>query len=100
MTASTSCKTHDSGLRRSPGETRPEDARILLIYDHALTVRTVKALLAKDGYAAIRRTTDPEAAEQLFADLQPDIVRLALSMPQRDGLPVLSTLRQRAAQHC
>ncbi|HEX9462073.1 MAG TPA: hybrid sensor histidine kinase/response regulator [Alphaproteobacteria bacterium] len=98
MTASTSCKTHDSGLRRSPGETRPEDARILLIDDHALTVRTVKALLAKDGYAAIRGTTDPEEAEQLFADLQPDIVMLDISMPGLDGFAVLDRLQARAAQ--
>jgi signal transduction histidine kinase len=98
MTPSTSAKTRDQGLRRPSGETRPEDARILLVDDHALTVRTVKALLAKDGYAAIRGTTDPEAAEQLFAEFQPDIVMLDVTMPNMDGFAVLDRLQARAAQ--
>ena len=98
MTPSTSAKTRDSGLRRPPGEMRPEDARILLVDDHALTVCTVKALLAKDGYAAIRGTTDPEEAEQLFAEFQPDIVMLDVSMPAMDGFAVLDRLQARAAQ--
>jgi signal transduction histidine kinase len=77
---------------RLPVDVRPEDARILLIDDHAFTVRAVKALLAKDGYAAIHGTTEPQDAERLFRQMRPDIVVLDISMPGLDGFAVLDRL--------
>jgi two-component system, cell cycle sensor histidine kinase PleC len=79
-------------------EVAPQDARILLIDDHAPTVSTVKALLAKDGYAAIQTTTDPEEAARLFATLRPDVVILDVAMPGVDGFTVLERLQAQANQ--
>src|SRR5271169_1609085 len=76
-----------------PTEIRPEDARILLVDDHAPTVHMLKALLAKDGYAAIYTTTDPEAAPRLFRELHPDIVVLDVTMPALDGFAVLDRMQ-------
>ena len=81
-----------SDASRLPVDVRPEDARILLIDDHAFTVRAVKALLAKDGYAAIHGTTEPQDAERLFRQMRPDIVVLDISMPVLDGFAVLDRL--------
>lgn len=83
---------------RPPVDVRPEDARILLIDDHAFTVRAVKALLAKDGYAAIHGTTEPQDAERLFRQIRPDIVVLDISMPGLDGFAVLDRLNACADQ--
>ncbi len=77
---------------RLPVDPRPEDARILLIDDQAFTVRAVKALLAKDGYAAIHGTTEPQDAERLFRQIRPDIVVLDISMPVLDGFAVLDRM--------
>ncbi|HTY68664.1 MAG TPA: hybrid sensor histidine kinase/response regulator [Alphaproteobacteria bacterium] len=77
---------------RLPVDARPEDARLLLIDDQAFTVRAVKALLAKDGYAAIHGTTEPQDAERLFRQMRPDIVVLDISMPVLDGFAVLDRL--------
>ena len=78
--------------RREPTEIRPEEARILLVDDHAFTVHAVKGLLAKDRYAAIQGTTDPMDAERLFRELRPDIVVLDVTMPELDGFEVLDRL--------
>jgi len=83
---------------RAPVDVRPEEARILLIDDHAFTVRAVKALLAKDGYAAISGTTEPQDAERLFRQMRPDIVVLDISMPGLDGFAVLDRLNACADQ--
>lgn len=77
---------------RPPMDVEPAAARILLVDDHAFTVRAVKQLLAKDGYAAIVGTTDPLDAERLFRELQPDIVILDIAMPGLDGFGVLDRL--------
>ena len=91
MTSATS-PAGASEASRSPIDVRPEATRILLVDDHAFTVRAVKALLAKDGYAAIVGTTDPTEAERLFREVQPDIVVLDITMPALDGFAVLDRL--------
>ncbi len=83
---------------RLPVDVRPEDARILLIDDHAFTVRAVKAILAKDAYAAIHGTTEPQDAERLFRQMRPEIVILDISMPGLDGFAVLDQLNACADQ--
>jgi len=98
MTSPLSSGTSPVDRAPPPDALRPEDARILLVDDHAFTVRTVKTLLAKDGYAAIRGTTDPEQAERLFQEMQPDIVMLDITMPKLDGFAVLARLQACAAQ--
>ncbi len=77
---------------------RPEDARILLVDDHDLTVRTVKTILAKDSYAVVQGTTDPFEASRLFAELRPDIVLLDVAMPGLDGFRLLDRLQADADQ--
>lgn len=77
---------------REPIDVRPEEARILLVDDHAFTVRAVRALLAKDRYALIQGTTDPHDAERLFQKLRPDIVILDVTMPELDGFALLDRL--------
>jgi two-component system, cell cycle sensor histidine kinase PleC len=88
--ATSSAGASDSS--RLPTDVRPEEARILLVDDHAFTVRAVKALLAKDGYAAIHGTTEPQDAERLFRLVRPDIVVLDVTMPGLDGFAVLDRL--------
>ena len=85
-----------SDASRLPVDVRPEEACILLVDDHAFTVRAVKALLAKDGYAAIQGTTEPLDAERLFRQMRPDIVVLDISMPGLDGFAVLDQLNASA----
>ncbi len=48
-----------------PSDIRPQDMRILVVDYHAFTLHIVESLLAKDGYALVRGTSDIAAAPKL-----------------------------------
>jgi len=70
--------------------------RILIVDYHAFTLHIVESLLAKDGYALVRGTSDIAAAPKLFAELQPDIVVLDLTQPRLDGFALFDQFKKLA----
>jgi two-component system, cell cycle sensor histidine kinase PleC len=74
----------------------PQDVRILVVDYHAFTLHIVESLLAKDGYALVRGTSDIAAAPKLFAELQPDIVVLDLTQPRLDGFALFDQFKKLA----
>jgi putative two-component system response regulator len=64
--------------------------------DELANVELLKAYL-EDVADEILGLTDPKAAEQAFAEFQPDIVLLDLHMPEPDGLELLRRLRSARA---
>ena len=97
MSISTSVISGPANGGVQPSDTRSQDVRILIVDYHAFTLHIVESLLAKDGYALVRGTSDVAAAPKLFAELQPDIVVMDLTQPRLDGFAVFEQLKKVAA---
>ena len=67
-------------------------ARILIIDDEPSNVLLLERVLQREGYTALKSTTDARQALSLYADFQPDLILLDLAMPYLDGFQVLETL--------
>ncbi len=67
-------------------------ARILIVDDEAANVRLLERLLQREGYTALRSTTDARQVLPLYADVQPDLILLDLAMPYMDGFQILERI--------
>jgi two-component system cell cycle sensor histidine kinase PleC len=85
-----------AGTGAQTPEIHPQDVRILVVDYHAFTLHIVESLLAKDGYAQVRGTSDIAAAPKLFAELKPDIVVLDLTQPRLDGFALFDQFKKLA----
>lgn len=65
---------------------------ILVVDDQEANVRLLERILAGDGHAAVRSTTDPRRVEAMIAEECPDLVLLDLHMPHLDGFALLERL--------
>src|SRR5688500_860347 len=75
---------------------RPLNLRILLVDDHALMREAVRAIIEDaDGMEVAGEAATAAQALRRTAELEPDIVLLALRLPDVDGLGCLETLKQR-----
>ncbi|MBK8048670.1 MAG: response regulator [Anaerolineales bacterium] len=68
--------------------------RILLVDDEPTTLQLVRRLLQADGHE-IFEAVDGEQAITLFEKVHPDLVLLDVVIPKKDGLEVLTAIRQR-----
>ncbi len=69
------------------------ESRILIVDDDASVVRSLRQILARDGFSQIASTTNPRLARKLFLEFDPDLVVLDLRMPGFDGFEVMEHLR-------
>ena len=68
--------------------------RLVLIDDHGLCRRGLAELLEhKAGMQVLGTTGDPDEAERILMQQQPDLLIMDLRMPQLDGLVLLERLR-------
>lgn len=68
-------------------------SRILIVDDDASVVRSLRQILAQDGFGQIASTTNPRRTRELFLKFMPDLVVLDLRMPEVDGFQVMEDLR-------
>ena len=68
-------------------------ARVLLVDDQELNLRTLRHVLEKAGLEQVVATQDPHAVEGLVAVHHPDLMIIDLHMPGLDGLGVMRALR-------
>lgn len=80
------------------GQDIRQQARILVIDDHAPNVELVEDVLAHEGYLQVRGTTEPRDLLALTAELDPDLIVLDLWMPGFDGFAALEQLRRRVPE--
>lgn len=75
----------------------PERTRIVLADDNERIRALVRATLVRldDEFAVVGEAGDGEEALALVERLDPELLLLDLTMPARDGLSVLETLRRR-----
>lgn len=67
--------------------------RILLVDDDPITLKWLKAVLEREGYAVSTAGGGREALQCIASDL-PDLVVLDLVLPDMDGLDVMRQIRQ------
>ena len=68
-------------------------ARLLAIDDHTDSAELIARVASKLGYDS-RTAAGPSELRDILGSWQPDILTLDLSMPEEDGLGVLSLLQQ------
>lgn len=69
--------------------------RILVVDDHALVRRSIRALLDRmDDIEVVGEAGDGNEAVSLTAELEPDLVLMDISMPRLDGIQATSRIHQ------
>jgi PleD family two-component response regulator len=68
-------------------------ARLLIIDDEPADVRQLERLLHAAGYRCIHGTTDAREVIVHYRGMRPDLVLLDLTMPDIDGIAVLTRLK-------
>lgn len=68
------------------------DARILAIDDEPANLALVRAVLQREGYAAIETLNEPRRAADCYLAFRPDLILLDLMMPTIDGYALLDSL--------
>jgi two-component system, NarL family, nitrate/nitrite response regulator NarL len=75
----------------------PAAVRILVIDDHTLFRRGVRALLAQEqGFQVVGDAADPVEGAKLAAQVNPDVILLDLHMPGITGVEAIPALREAA----
>ncbi len=84
------------GARRSPGSRSSrgaaEPSRVLVVDDDPHTLRNVRDILTRAGYA-VTVTADPEEVSRLLTEEEPHLVLLDLMLPGTDGMELMETVR-------
>jgi two-component system nitrate/nitrite response regulator NarP len=72
--------------------------KLLLADDDPLTLAGIKIFLESSPYQVVGEASDGLEVLELYPKLKPDILVLDFDMPQRSGMDVLRTLRERGDQ--
>src|SRR6202035_3745836 len=72
------------------------DGKIVIIDDHAANVALLSRMLERSGYRNLVTTTDSSEALDVCRSENPDLVLLALMMPQPDGFEIMQGLAANA----
>ena len=72
--------------------------RILIVDDHPLTRDALASLLRATGFDVVGEAGAGREAVARAAELQPELVLLALTMPELDGLQALPLVREAAPE--
>ena len=90
-------KIHADAVGATGPEARP-DGVILIVEDNRTNALILRAMLQKNGYAAVVATDGVDGVE--VADcLKPQLILLDLHMPRLDGFGAAAEIRRRAGDH-
>jgi len=70
-----------------------KNANILIVDDQQPNIDVLEGYLEMEGYQNIKATTDPRQVLTLWADFEPDILLLDLTMPHLSGYEVMAQLK-------
>lgn len=70
-----------------------KQANILIVDDQVANIDVLEGLLAMQGYTNYKSTIDSREVVKLYAEFEPDLILLDLSMPYLSGFEVMAQLK-------
>jgi len=67
--------------------------KILIVDDAAFMRMMIKDILMKNGYDVAGEGADGIQAVELYKELEPDLVTMDITMPEKDGITALKEIR-------
>ncbi|WLV25772.1 response regulator [Aciduricibacillus chroicocephali] len=67
---------------------------ILVVDDAAFMRMMIKDILTKNGYNVVGEAENGQQAVEKYAELNPDLVTMDITMPEMDGITALKTIKQ------
>ncbi|MBE3595459.1 MAG: response regulator [Hydrogenibacillus sp.] len=67
--------------------------RILVVDDAAFMRMMLKDILTKNGYEVVGEAPDGEKAVDMYKELNPDLVTMDITMPEKDGISALKEIK-------
>ncbi len=67
-------------------------ARILIADDAAFMRMMIKNILTQDGHEVVGEATNGAEAVARYAELQPDVMTMDITMPEKDGIEALKEI--------
>lgn len=66
---------------------------ILIVDDAAFMRMMIKDILEKNGYNVVGEAENGNVAIEKYKELQPDLVTMDITMPEKDGITALKEIR-------
>ena len=67
--------------------------KILIVDDAAFMSMMIKDILTKNGFEVVGEAADGAQAVALYQELQPDLVTMDITMPEKDGITALKEIK-------
>ena len=66
--------------------------KVLIVDDAAFMRMMIKDILVKNGYDVVGEAENGEVAVEKYKDLNPDLVTMDITMPEKDGIQALKEI--------
>ncbi|MCA1053522.1 response regulator [Rossellomorea aquimaris] len=67
--------------------------KILIVDDAAFMRMMIKDILTKNGFEVVGEAADGAQAVEKYKELQPDLVTMDITMPEKDGIAALKDIK-------
>lgn len=68
--------------------------KILIVDDAAFMRMMIKDILTKNGFDVVGEAQDGQEAVEKYQELEPDLVTMDITMPEKDGITALKEIKQ------
>ena len=75
-------------------------AKILIVDDAAFMRMMIKDILTKNGYEIAAEAENGQKAVEKYAETNPDLVLMDITMPEMDGIQALKKIRANDGNAC